>query len=112
MYNKALLALLAVVVIVLPSVDLIPVWNPTVTGKFLLFAAVMPLAGLCLLFYLFFQRKEAGITPADALLTGLGAYLLLNSYFHGGAGLSIRWFELPELLLLYFVLRWWGNDKV
>jgi O-antigen polymerase len=98
--------ILSLILVLSPSIDFLPFFNPTVSGKFFIFSFLMETA--CLLFLLdgIFYFVKIKITQVDLLFAALLAYVTLNRYvFQTSVGFSIRYYELIGLSALYLMLR-------
>jgi len=108
-----IIILIHVIFILIPSVDFLPYFNPTVSGKFITFLFLIEVAT-----FLYFTRQllnsnSLTISLVDILFTGIVVYITLNRYvFQSNYSFSIRYYELLGLFTLYLILSSSKTEKI
>lgn len=111
--SYTILVLIQVIFILVPSIDFLPYFNPTVSGKFITFLFIIEVAT-----FLYFVRqlvdyRSVTISALDIIIALIAIYITMNRYvFQSNYSFSIRYYELLGLFALYFILRSNKNEKV
>jgi len=107
-WTEALLACsVACLVLILPSIVADELMNGTQSGKFFLFIySLLGILILCSVVLLFKKELSFHFTIIDLLLTLFVGWVSLNNYLlHDVHALSLRYFELVGLFILYVIVR-------
>lgn len=101
------LALVALLLVVLPQINITGYVNSTITSKFIFFAfGCMVLLGLLTAIIFLTRPISVQISKLDIILLFLVLYITLNRYvLQPEYGFSIRYMELLGLTLIYLAVR-------